>query len=183
MHYYRLLKLKGLKRFNSFELFIFLAMVIYQDGDVEKNPGPGTENDDFSDTVSSASSAILHGNFSLVHYNVQSVVNKIDIIEPELSNFSLISLTETWLNNTVSNEDIQFNDFQVPFRRDREGDSHGGILVCIKNDIPCKRRQDLELLNTECLWVEINIKSKKMLVGTLTMTPVVQWPSDVIIKF
>ena len=95
MHRYRLLKLKGLKRFNSFELFIFLAMVIYHDGDVEKNPGPGTENDDyFSDTVSSASSAILHGNFSLVHYNVQSVVNKIDIIEPELSNFSLISLTD-----------------------------------------------------------------------------------------
>ena len=70
MHHYRLLKLKRLKRFNSFESFIFLARVIYQDGDVEKNPGPGTENDDFSDTVSSASSAILHGNFSLVHYNV-----------------------------------------------------------------------------------------------------------------
>ena len=166
MHHYRLLKLKGLKRFNSFESFIFLAMVIYQDGDVEKNPGPGTENDDISDTVSSASSAILHGNFSLVHYNVQSVVNKIDIIEPELSNFSLISLTETWLNSTVPNEDIQFNNFQVPFRRDHEGDSHGGILVYIKNDIPCKRRQDLELVNIECLWVEINIKSKKMLVGT-----------------
>ena len=171
MHHYRLLKLKGLKRFNSFESFIFLAMVIYQDGDVEKNPGPGTENDDFSDTVSSASSAILHGNFSLVHYNVQSVVNKIDIIEPELSNFSLISLTETWLNSTVPNEDIQFNNFQVPFRRDREGDSHGGILVYIKNDIPCKRRQDLELLNIECLWVEINIKSKKMLVGTFYRPP------------
>ena len=74
MHHYRLLKLKGLKRLNSFELFIFLAMVIYQDGDVEKNPGPGTENDDFSDTVSSDSSAILHGNFSLAHCNVLSVV-------------------------------------------------------------------------------------------------------------
>ena len=48
-----------------------------------------------------------------MHYNVQSVVNKIDIIEPELSNFSLISLTETWLNNTVSNENIQFNDFHL----------------------------------------------------------------------
>ena len=58
MHHYRLLKLKRLKNFNSFELFIFLAMVIYQAGDVEKNPGPGNENDDFSDTVSSSSSAI-----------------------------------------------------------------------------------------------------------------------------
>ena len=73
MHNYRLLKLKGLKHFNSYELFIFLTMVIYGAGDVEKNPGPGTENDDFSDTVSSVSSAILHGSFSLVHYNVKNV--------------------------------------------------------------------------------------------------------------
>ena len=41
----------------------------------------------------------------------------------------------------------------------------------IKNDIPCKRRQDLELVNIECLWVEINIKSKKMLVGTFYRPP------------
>ena len=131
MHNYRLLKLKGLKRFNNFELFSFLAMILYQAGDVEKNPGPGLEND-YRDETSSASSAILHGNFSVVHYNVQSVLNKIDIIEPELSNFSLISLTETWLNDTVSNQDLEFNDFQLPFRRDREGDSHGGILVYVK---------------------------------------------------
>ena len=96
-----------------------------------------------------------------MHYYAQSVVNKIDIIEPKLSNFSLISLIDTWLNNTVSNENIQFNDFQVPFRRDREGDSHGGILVYIKNDIPCKRRQDLEMVTIECLWIEINIKKQK----------------------
>ena len=37
-----LVKLKGLKHFNSFELFIFLAMVIYQAGDVAKNPGMKT---------------------------------------------------------------------------------------------------------------------------------------------
>ena len=45
MHYYRHLKLKGFKRFNNFELFSFPAMILYQAGDVEKNPGPGTESD------------------------------------------------------------------------------------------------------------------------------------------
>ena len=86
MHYYRHLKLKGFQRFNKFELFSFLAMILYQAGDVEKNPGPGTESDDMNDT-NSASSAVLHSNFSVVHYNVQSVVNKVDVIESEFSNF------------------------------------------------------------------------------------------------
>ena len=131
MHHYRLLKLKGLNvslvlNHLYFWLWLFIKMVMWKR---TRDQGRKTMT---SDTVSSASSAVLHGNFSLVHYNVQSVVNKIDIIEPELSNFSLISLSETWLNNTVSNEDVQFNNFQVPFRRDREGDSHGGILVYIK---------------------------------------------------
>ena len=82
--------------------------------------------------INSASSAVLHGNFLVVHYNVQSVVNKVDVTESEFSSFSLISLTETWLNDSVSNQDLEFNDFQLPFRRDREGDSHGGILVYVK---------------------------------------------------
>ena len=113
-------------------------MILYQAGDVEKNPGPGVKSDDMNDT-NSASSAVLHGNCSVVHYNVQSVVNKVDVIESEFSNFSLISLTETWLNDSVSNQDIEFNDFQLPFRGDREGDSHGGILVYVgKNNSPCK---------------------------------------------
>ena len=54
------------------------------------------------------------------------------MIESEFSNFSLIAHTETWLNDSVSNQDIEFNAFQLPFRRDREGDSHCGILVNVK---------------------------------------------------
>ena len=40
----------------------------------------------------------------MVHYNVQSVFNKLDLIEVELSDFSIISLTETWLNETKPTE-------------------------------------------------------------------------------
>ena len=56
-------------------------MILYQTGDVEKNPGPGTESDDILNDTNSASSAVLHGDFSVVHYNVQNVVNKVDVIE------------------------------------------------------------------------------------------------------
>ncbi|MCG7877682.1 MAG: reverse transcriptase domain-containing protein [Candidatus Thiodiazotropha endolucinida] len=168
LHRYRLLRLKGLKRFNSFEFFVFLAMFLHLSGDVEKNPGP--ESDTSSET-STPVFPIFEGNFSVVHYNVQSLFNKVNIVEPELADFDVISLTETWLNETIMNEDITFNNFQPPFRRDRIGDSHGGIAVYVKNGIPCKRRGDLELIDIECMWLEINVRNRKILVGTFYRPP------------
>ena len=74
--------------------------------------------------------------FSVVHYNVQSVQH---------------SLRETWLNESIINQDLMLNNFQVPFRRDRIGNSHGGMFVYVKDGIPCKRRTDLELIKIECV--------------------------------
>ena len=108
----------------------------------------------------------------MVHYNpVQSLANKTAIIEPKLTNFDIISLTETWLNDSISNEDLKFNEFEDPFRRDRIGDSHGGVIVHFKRGIPCKRRLDLELVNIECVWIEIIVKNKKLLTGTFYRPP------------
>ena len=96
-----------------------------------------------------------------MHYNVQSLLQKIDIIEPELPNFDLVSLTETWLNERVLTQDLAFNNYRLPFRRDPVGDSHGGMVAYVKENIPCKRRHDLELNTIECIWLELNIKNKK----------------------
>ena len=53
-------------------------MLLYQAGDVEKNPGP--DNNSNHDTSSQSSFPVFQGNFSVVHYNVQSLLQKIDII-------------------------------------------------------------------------------------------------------
>ena len=48
--------------------------------------------------------------FSIVHYNIlQSVTNKIDLIGSELSNFSVMCLTETWLNEHTANDSISLD--------------------------------------------------------------------------
>ena len=96
-------------------------MWLYQSGDFEKNPRPNSASSTKSDDLFPFSP--LQGNLSMVHYNVQSLASKTDIIEPELTNFDIVSLTETWLNYSISNEDLKFNEFQDPFRRDRIGDS------------------------------------------------------------
>ena len=54
-----------------------------------------------------------------------------------------------------------FNNYRLPFRRDRVGDSHGGIAVYAKENIIYKRRHDLELNTIECIWLKLNIKNKK----------------------
>ena len=105
-------------------------MLLYQAGDVEKNPGP--DNNSNHDTSSQSSFPVFQGNFSVVHYNVQSLMQKIDIIEPELSNFDLVSLTETWLNERVLTQKLAFNNYRFPFRRDEVSETHDGIVVLLR---------------------------------------------------
>ena len=100
--------------------------MLYQSGDIEKNPRPNSASSTESDD--SFQFPPLQGNLSMVHYNVQSLSSKTGIIEPELTYFDLISLTETWLNESISNDDLKFNEFQDPFRRDSIGHSHGGVI-------------------------------------------------------
>ena len=112
----------------------------------------------------------LGKNFSVVHYNIQSLNNKLELITNELQNFDVIGLTETWLDGRVSDNDISMNGYTL-YRRDRRGDNHGGICVYAKSTIYSKRRTDLELLDLECIWLELHCNHRKMLVGTFYRPP------------
>ena len=95
---------------------------------------------------------------------------KKDLLFSELSNFSVISVSETWLDQRTSDNDIALEDLNT-YRRDREGDYHGGVCVYVTESIFSKLRQDLELPNLECVWVEIKTHSKKLLIGTFYRPP------------
>ena len=107
----------------------------------------------------------------MVHYNIQSLANKIDIIESELKDFDIICLTETWLDRRISDTDIELSGFKLPYRRDRQGDNHGGICVYVKDSIFSKRRPDLEMPDIECVWIEVSTRHKKLLLGTFYRPP------------
>ena len=128
LHYHRHLKVKGLKFLSAFELLIVLSLILIRCGDIELNPGPEPDSDSYSSTASAFSDLELKNKFSVVHYKVQSILNKVDIIQSELQQFDVISLTETWLDNTISDDEIIFNGFNL-FRRDRVIDRHGGVCV------------------------------------------------------
>ena len=162
-----------------------LSIILLRCGDVHQNPGPpftGSDSSVHNTSVSSTYSASLNGasllnyelikdKFSVIHYNVQSLQHKVPTLESELSSFQIMCFTETWLNHTITDEDIKFSDYKPPFRRDRQSDSHGGICVYVKETIYAKRRNDLELEDIECIWIEVSLNHKKLLIGTFYRPP------------
>lgn len=177
MHYYCHMKLKGIDRLDTFDYYMWLRVLLYLSGDVEVNPGPINDSSDsrnssslFSDSMLNESEMVRE-NFSIVHYNVQSALQKLDILETELSNFDVISFSETWFKKEINNSDIAITNYRQPFRNDRENDPHGGVAVYVKNNIPCMRRTELEILNVESVWIEIRLKYKRLLIGTFYRPP------------
>ena len=79
-------------------------------------------------------------------------------------------MVETWFNPNINSSDINVSGFRTPFRKDRS-DGHGGVAVYVKNDTPCARRLDLEILNIECIWIEVRLPIKLILIRTFYRPP------------
>ena len=85
--------------------------------------------------------------------------------------------TETWLNPNIADDDIKFSDYRPPFRRDRSDGPGGGICVYVTNNIYATRRTDLELNDIECIWIEVSLNNKKLLIGTFYRPPTSKPPT------
>ena len=64
-----------------------------------------------------------------------------------------------------------FQNFQKPFRKDRIHNNYGGIIIYAKENIACKRRQDLENNQYESKWVELTLEAKSILLGLFYRPP------------
>ena len=143
-------------------LLIFAYLLVLS-GDIHPNPGP-TEGE--SSDLSLCSSDIynflnLPNHLSTVHYNVQSMANKVDILMSEFSYFDIISFSETWLNEKCSNQNILFPTFHHPERKDRLHDRYGGVILYVKETLSYIRRHDLELNRLECIWIQVKLENKR----------------------
>ena len=142
-------------------------------GDVGLNPSPqsadiSSPTESFNDYMNVS---VFEKNFSLIHYTVQSLLNKTDQIQMELSHFDIIALSETWLSPTTDDNDIKLINNQHPFRKDRQKNNYGGVIVYVHDNIPCKKRQDLEFQGLESIWLELKLKSKTILFGIFYRPP------------
>ena len=107
--------------------------------------------------------------------HIDSQVNKIDEICSTLISdhkFDILALTETWLTDKHSNEDIAIDNYTT-YRKDRTLGRGGGLAVYVLNDIPCIRRYDLEegIIACEMLWLELYYGVHKVILGTCYRPP------------
>ena len=92
---------------------------------------------------------------SFLLINARSLLPKIDELSLLLSihPIEFIAGTETWLNDTVPEQLIYINNYNI-FRNDRSYSRGGGVCAFISTNIPAKRRMDrLENPSHECLWL------------------------------
>ena len=142
-----------------------ISILLFCSGDNHLNPGPTSLSSASSPSSMSTNifnSLNLNHYLSFVHYNVQSISNKLDILHVELLEFDILAFTETWLSPNILTDDLLLQSFNSPEGNDRIGDVHGGVIVNVKEEIPYKRRKDLEIRGTECVWLEI-LNNKKQI--------------------
>ena len=135
----------------------WLSILLLQAADVHPNPGH------LSTSSASSISGTSSTNFSVliffksfessvfVHYNVQSLVPKIDILGMERFEFDILAFSETWLNPSVLSLDLHIQTFREPECKYRLGDSHGGVVIYVKENVHYRRRLDLESRGVECI--------------------------------
>ena len=176
----RLKSNKAFTRLVCSLLFTFVTVmwtlcIMMQAGDIHPNPGPATASTSSISSLASVSSAFnfskLSNHLSVVHYNVQGLVPKLDLLTTELNEFDILAFTETWLNPSVPTNDLTIDSYKIPERKDRPGDSHGGVILYVKNNIHYTRRHDLELRGVESIWIELTLKHKHILFGVFYRPP------------
>ena len=78
-----------------------MSTLLLCSGDIQLNPGPQSLLSDSSQPISSGMSSgffnslSLNHNLSFVHYNVQSILDKLDVLHTELFEFDILAFTET----------------------------------------------------------------------------------------
>ena len=144
-----------------FNIITWLLLLLLRAGDIQPNPGPrsvaSSSGSSFSSNLSTDvfSHLNLSNNLSFVQYNVQSVLNKLDVLQAELFEIDILSFTETWLSPDIATVDLMLRSYNTPERKDRPGDPHGGVMIYVKEGIHYKRRHDLELRGIESIWIEL----------------------------
>ena len=114
----------------------------------------------------------LHlSSIKLAHSNIKSIRNKTEDIASELSEYDIICISETKLNNSISSTSLLLNSYNKLIRKDRELNNGGGFIMYIKNKIHFKRRDDLENNHTENIWVEVQSLKNKFLLRLFYRPP------------
>ena len=95
----------------------------------------------------------------IAHINRNSIRNKFDLLLHYVcGKIDLLIKTETKLDKSFPSGQFLLHGYSEPFRLDRN-QFGGGLLVFIREDIPCSIL-NIKQLTIEALFIEINLRKK-----------------------
>ena len=129
-------------------------------GDVEVNPGDSNTDN----TLSTEKRIVEKGSSWIISLNCRSLYRTIDELRIVFQHDKPIAilLTETWLNESVSDHELTLNGYQL-MRRDRKERRGGGCAVYIMDGIKAKRRNEED--GIEVLWLELKLRNTNYVIG------------------
>ena len=120
--------------------FLYLKIFLLSCMDVHPDPGPSVTDD----------STVL----SVFHINIRSLRNKISYLSDIASEYDIICVSETHLNENVNTSDLIIDGYYPnPIRKDRNAHG-GGLLIYVSERLLVKRQEHLEY-NTESIWIKV----------------------------
>ena len=115
------------------------------------------------------------GGLSVAHLNINGLMveGRMDQFQfvMEKEPFDIIGISESKLNNTISDEEIMLNGYST-IRKDRLGRGGGGVTIYIKDSINYVERPDLVPMDIEGVCAEVILSNAKhILILTIYRPP------------
>ena len=111
----------------------------------------------------------------VAHLNVRSLRNKVDLLRQDLTNdnaVDVLTLSETWLNSSITDGELQLPGFSCIRQRRRENRSGGGVIIYVCEGLSYRVRDDLMIGENECIWIELTRpKCKRVLICCIYRPP------------
>nr|CAI5855846.1 unnamed protein product [Callosobruchus analis] len=121
-------------------------------------------------------------NLLLAHLNCRSIVNTFEELKSYvlMQNFDIIGISETWLKPSILSKVVEIPGYFL-IRQDRIHKRGGGVGILIRKGI--KHRSLMNQLpqlacdGLEQLWIEVCLKSHKLIIGVLYKPPHISYSS------
>lgn len=120
---------------------------------------------------------IYMGVLKMLNINVRSLTAHFDDFSDTVytSNFDIICITETWLQDTVLSSAVQLRNYNL-YRKDR-GTRGGGVAIYVKNAFRSALINSINAGEAEQLWVRVLVRNKVLVFGVLYRPPTFSVPN------
>lgn len=133
---------------------ILRRLLLLKCGDIETNPCP-----------------INHSNsISKMHLNMRSIRNKLESVKDSFSVFEVLCFTETHLDHTFSNYNLEIEGYNQVHRNDVSFHSVG-ILSYASSKLKTERLNEFEVLIPDSLWIKVQTNSSDFIVCVVYRRP------------